>query len=152
VGRREVEARRARPLCRCRGLLAGLQDGGVGVGGQHGQAVGRKERQKHWTSSTVWKIAFSRDGDCLETNVGQLDLGTTLATCPAPITKPLFPLLLKASWINVAVWTFPGYPMRIVACVMTCMDHVWSLAKRLGLFRSSRLGNTAHPCVYVNIG
>jgi len=59
-----------------------------------------EERQKHQTSRIVSRIAFSQDGSSLETNVGQLDLGTTINTCPPPVTEPQSTLSLESTWIK----------------------------------------------------
>jgi WD40 repeat protein len=59
-----------------------------------------EERQKHQTSRIVSRIAFSQDGNSLETDVGQLDLGTTLNTYPPPVTEPQPTLSLESTWIK----------------------------------------------------
>jgi WD40 repeat protein len=59
-----------------------------------------EERQKHQTSRSVSRIAFSRNGSSLETDVGQLDLGTTLNTYPPPVTEPQSILSLESTWIK----------------------------------------------------
>jgi WD40 repeat protein len=59
-----------------------------------------EERQKHQTSRMVSRIAFSQDGSSLETNVGQLDLGTTINTYPPPVTEPQSTLSLESTWIK----------------------------------------------------
>jgi tricorn protease-like protein len=59
-----------------------------------------EERQNHQTSRTVCTIAFSSDGSTLDTDVGQLELGTIPATHGALISKPQPTLLLEVSWIK----------------------------------------------------
>jgi WD40 repeat protein len=63
-------------------------------------AVTGKERQKLKTSRVVSRIAFSSDGSRLETDVGQLDLCTVLATHRALNTKSQPALMLEVSWIK----------------------------------------------------
>ncbi|GAB7336752.1 hypothetical protein MBLNU13_g10847t2 [Cladosporium sp. NU13] len=58
------------------------------------------KRQKHQTSRSVYRIAFSQDGSSLETNIGQLDLGTTLNTYPPPLTEPQSTPSLESTWIK----------------------------------------------------
>jgi WD40 repeat protein len=59
-----------------------------------------EERQKRQTPRSVSRIAFSQDGNSLETDVGQLDLGTTPNTCPLPVTEPQSILSLESTWIK----------------------------------------------------
>jgi WD40 repeat protein len=59
-----------------------------------------EERQKHQTSRSVSRIAFSQDGSSLETDVGRLDLSTTLSTYPRPLTEPQSTLSLEFTWIK----------------------------------------------------
>jgi WD40 repeat protein len=59
-----------------------------------------EERQKHQTSRSVSRIAFSQDGNSLETDVGQLDLGTTPNTYPSSVTEPQSTLSLESTWIK----------------------------------------------------
>ena len=59
-----------------------------------------EDRQKHETSRMVSRIAFSVDGSSLETDVGQLKLGITLAAHRPSVTERRSTLLLEASWIK----------------------------------------------------
>ena len=59
-----------------------------------------EERQKYLTARTVSGLAFSSDSSRLETNVGQLSVGTVVARDAAVATKPKSTLLLEASWIK----------------------------------------------------
>jgi WD40 repeat protein len=69
-----------------------------------------EERQKHQTSRSVSRIAFSQDGSSLETNVGQLDFGTTLNTYPPPVTEPQSTLSLESTWIKYCGGDFLWLP------------------------------------------
>jgi WD40 repeat protein len=59
-----------------------------------------EERQKHENSRAVSRIAFSVDGSSLDTDVGQLELGITLAAHRPSVTERRSTLLLEASWIK----------------------------------------------------
>jgi hypothetical protein len=69
-----------------------------------------EERQKLKTSRRVSRIVFSQDGSSLETNVGQLDLGTTLNTYPPPVTEPQSTLSLESTWIKYCGGDFLWLP------------------------------------------
>jgi len=69
-----------------------------------------EERQKHLISRSVSRIAFSQDGSSLETDVGQLDLGTTPNTCPPPVTEPQSTLSLESTWIKYCGGDFLWLP------------------------------------------
>ena len=69
-----------------------------------------EERQKLQTTRIVSKIAFSRDGGSLETDVGRLDLGTALAPGRALITEAQTVLFLEASWIKLGGTDFLWLP------------------------------------------
>ena len=59
-----------------------------------------EERQKYSTARIVSRLAFSSDGNRLETNIGQLSVGTVRATDEALVTKSQSVLLVEASWIK----------------------------------------------------
>jgi WD40 repeat protein len=69
-----------------------------------------EERQKHQTSRTVSRIAFAQDGSSLETDVAQLDLGTTLNTYSPPVTEPQSTLSLESTWIKYCGGDFLWLP------------------------------------------
>ncbi|GAB7336670.1 hypothetical protein MBLNU13_g10346t3 [Cladosporium sp. NU13] len=59
-----------------------------------------EERQKHETSRIVSRIAFSVDCSSLDTDVGKLELGITLAAHRPSVTERRSNLLLEGSWIK----------------------------------------------------
>jgi hypothetical protein len=61
-------------------------------------------------SRSVSRIAFFQDGSSLETDVGQLDLGTTPNTCPPPATEPQSTLSLESTWIKYCGGDFLWLP------------------------------------------
>jgi WD40 repeat protein len=68
------------------------------------------EMQKHQISRSVSRIAYSQDGSSLETDFGQLDLGTTLNTYPPPVTQPQSTLSLESTWIKYCGGDFLWLP------------------------------------------
>jgi hypothetical protein len=59
-----------------------------------------EERQKHETPRPVVKISFSRNGNVLHTDIGQLDLGVEGATQKAISTEAYSTVVLKLPWVK----------------------------------------------------
>jgi len=59
-----------------------------------------EELHKQSVTADVTEIVFSSDGGSLETNIGQLDLGTASLAHLDSVPKPRSGLLLKGCWIR----------------------------------------------------
>jgi WD40 repeat protein len=73
-------------------------------------AATAEELQVHRTLKPVSRIAFSDDGTSLETDTGQLDLGTIFSAHGTPIINSQCTLHVKSSWIRYQDTDFVWLP------------------------------------------
>lgn len=88
-------------------------------------------------------VAFSDDRGSLETNVGQLSLGTTLRARQTSINDTQSTLLLESSWIKYHSADILGLPHEYRGVCHDARGSLPVIGQASGLFCSSRSDDTA---------